>query len=137
MMIYTTTIVWEHSETVWTSSFDSEDKREEFKKKFIEEAEKYNLHVNWTFWFVDDRSELNSMEYIDYLREEYAEDEDEEEVDYERKAVQIKWDTGGVSVDDLPETEVIPPDVADENIADYLTDVYGWRVESFSVKSEI
>jgi len=43
----------------------------------------------------------------------------------------IKWDTDGISIDDLPEEVEIPYPIDPDDIADYLSDVYGWCVESF------
>ena len=43
----------------------------------------------------------------------------------------IKWDTDGVSVDDLPETAVLDAgDPEDCDIAGLLSDLFGWCVES-------
>ena len=61
-----------------------------------------------------------------------------------RKAVDIVWDVEvGEDVDDEEEqeevlnqlpTEIdIPDDVEDEEIADYISDEYGWLVEDFSI----
>lgn len=49
-------------------------------------------------------------------------------------ATNIKWDTDGVSIDDLPEEVEIPGDTCVEDIADYLSDSYGWCVESFNIE---
>lgn len=61
-----------------------------------------------------------------------------------RKAVDIVWDVEvGEDVDDEEEqeevlnqlpTEIdIPDDIEDEEIADYISDEYGWLVEDFSI----
>ena len=52
------------------------------------------------------------------------------------RAINIIWDTDGISVDDLPEEVNIPEDedtFNDEDISDYLSDVYGWCVKSFDI----
>ena len=43
----------------------------------------------------------------------------------------IVWDTDGISIDDLPEVVDIEENIDHEGIPDYLSDVYGWRVESY------
>lgn len=53
------------------------------------------------------------------------------------KATKIKWDTDGVSIDDLPKEVNIPGNILVDDIADYLSDAYGWCVESFSVESKV
>ncbi len=46
----------------------------------------------------------------------------------------IKWDTNGISIDDLPEEVYFEENLEPEEIEDYLSDVYGWCVESFCVE---
>ena len=52
-------------------------------------------------------------------------------------AVGIEWDTDGEEVD-LPSEVEIPKDVSEEDMADYLSDKYGWCVKSlgYITKSE-
>lgn len=58
------------------------------------------------------------------------------------KITNIMWDTDGISIDDLPEQLLIPDevfaeDIRDEDgIADWLSDCYGWCVESFVIERE-
>ena len=48
------------------------------------------------------------------------------------KVVNITWDTDGISIDDLPEEVIIEEELSDGEIADYLSDIYGWCVKNFS-----
>lgn len=47
----------------------------------------------------------------------------------------IKWDCDGEDPKDydLPEEVEVDDDLDDDEIADYLSDEYGWCVESFSL----
>lgn len=45
--------------------------------------------------------------------------------------VSVNWETDGEIVD-LPEVVEIPNYVIDEEIADYLSDKYGWLVNSYT-----
>lgn len=47
----------------------------------------------------------------------------------------IKWDCDGEDPKDynLPEEVEVDDDLDEEDIADYLSDEYGWCVESFSL----
>ena len=45
--------------------------------------------------------------------------------------VSVNWETDGEKVD-LPEVVKIPNYVVDDEIADYLSDKYGWLVNSYS-----
>lgn len=48
--------------------------------------------------------------------------------------VKVKWDTDGVSAKKLGlQTKVNIPTMNEENIADYLSDEYGYCVESFTI----
>ena len=48
--------------------------------------------------------------------------------------VQVKWDTDGYSVEELGlPTIVNMPTLNEEDIADYLSDEYGYCVESFTI----
>ena len=44
----------------------------------------------------------------------------------------IIWETDGFLVD-LPSEVVVPDDLDDDEVADYLSDTYGWLVESFAL----
>lgn len=44
----------------------------------------------------------------------------------------IKWETDGEVVD-LPTEVEVNDDLSDDEIADYLSDTYGWLVEGFSL----
>lgn len=44
----------------------------------------------------------------------------------------IKWETDGEVVD-LPKEVEVPDGMSDDAIADYLSDTYGWLVDSFSL----
>lgn len=49
--------------------------------------------------------------------------------------VRVNWDTDGVSVKELGLPEVVVmPTLSEENIADYLSDEYGYCVESFTIE---
>jgi hypothetical protein len=49
-----------------------------------------------------------------------------------KKVYDIIWETDGEPVE-LPTEVEIPESVDDDFIADYLSDTYGWLVESFSL----
>lgn len=48
------------------------------------------------------------------------------------KITDIKWDTDGEFVDGLPEEADIPDGIDESEVADFLSDEYGFCVESFS-----
>ena len=48
------------------------------------------------------------------------------------KVSDIKWETDGEVVN-LPTEVEVPNGLDDDRIADYLSDNYGWLVDSFSV----
>lgn len=49
--------------------------------------------------------------------------------------VRVNWDTDGQSVNELGLPEVVDmPTLSEENIADYLSDEYGYCVESFTIE---
>lgn len=50
------------------------------------------------------------------------------------KVTDIIWDTDGEDIDNLPEEVNIPDDIDEDDIADYLSDEYGWCVESFNIE---
>ena len=50
------------------------------------------------------------------------------------KVTGIIWDTDGEDIDGLPEEVNIPDGIEEDDIADYLSDEYGWCVESFSIE---
>lgn len=49
------------------------------------------------------------------------------------KATNIDWETDGETVD-LPENVKIPRTVERDDVADYLSDTYGWLVNSFDIE---
>ena len=48
------------------------------------------------------------------------------------KVSDIKWETDGEVVD-LPKEVEVDDDLDEDDIADYLSDEYGWLVESFAL----
>ena len=48
------------------------------------------------------------------------------------KVSDIKWETDGEVVD-LPTEVEVDDDLDEDDIADYLSDEYGWLVESFAL----
>jgi hypothetical protein len=50
--------------------------------------------------------------------------------------INIKWETDGYEVDNLPSEVEVDDDLSDGEIADYLSDEYGWLVESFALPME-
>lgn len=50
------------------------------------------------------------------------------------KATNIKWDTDGYVIEWLPTIVDIPQDIEEIYIADYLSDEYGFCVESFEIE---
>tara|TARA_Y100000996_G_C22504993_1_gene635992 strand:+ start:651 stop:1268 length:618 start_codon:yes stop_codon:yes gene_type:complete len=53
--------------------------------------------------------------------------------DFEAQATHIDWETDGEEVD-LPKTVEVPDDLDADEIADYLSDEYGFLVNSFQIK---
>lgn len=53
------------------------------------------------------------------------------------KATNIKWDTDGYVIEWLPTIVEIPQDIEEMDIADYLSDEYGFCVESFTIERTI
>jgi len=51
------------------------------------------------------------------------------------KVSNIKWETDGEVVD-LPTEVEVNDDLSDDEIADYLSDTYGWLVEGFSLPTD-
>ena len=49
------------------------------------------------------------------------------------KVTNIKWETDGQVVDLFSEM-IIPEDVDEDGIADYLSDETGWLVDSFDIE---
>lgn len=49
------------------------------------------------------------------------------------KVTNIIWATDGEECLELPSTVTINSEISEEDIADYLSDTYGWLVESFEV----
>lgn len=96
----------------------------------------------------------NFDEAFNYVLNDYYEG-DKEQMDYEQvdapqcfwehncKSIQIieidtsfclvlvDWDTDGEEVADLDTLIAIPKDLEEEEVADYLSDEYGWCVESW------
>lgn len=50
------------------------------------------------------------------------------------KARNIKWETDGYFIEWLSPNVVIPPHIEEDEIADYLSDEYGFLVESFEIE---
>ena len=50
-----------------------------------------------------------------------------------RRATNITYETDGLDVD-LPQTLTIPTSVDTKEIADYISDVTGWLVRSYSLE---
>lgn len=48
----------------------------------------------------------------------------------------IKWETDGYEVD-LPTEVEVEDEMSDDEIADFLSDTYGWLVISFSLPNEV
>lgn len=48
------------------------------------------------------------------------------------KVTDIKWETDSVDVE-LPKEVEVDDNMSDDEIADYLSDTYGWLVDSFAV----
>ena len=49
---------------------------------------------------------------------------------------EIDWETDGVEVE-LPTAVTVPSDLEEDEIADYLSDQYGWLVNGFVMEAEI
>lgn len=51
---------------------------------------------------------------------------------FKYRCYDIMWDTDGISIDDLPEEYTLETEEEyDEYLADALSDIFGWCVESF------
>jgi len=50
------------------------------------------------------------------------------------KVTNIKWDTDGEEVADLPERIIIDGYMSNKEIEDYLSEVFEWCVESFTIE---
>ncbi len=48
------------------------------------------------------------------------------------KVTDIKWETDGLDVE-LPKEVEVNDNMSDDEITDYLSDTYGWLVDSFAV----
>ena len=51
------------------------------------------------------------------------------------KVTDIKWETDGVDVE-LPSEVDVDDNMSDDEIADYLSDTYGWLVNGFSLPTD-
>ena len=51
------------------------------------------------------------------------------------KAINIKWATDGEDVQ-LPSEIVIPSNIDEDMVTDYLSDETGWLVESFNIRQD-
>jgi hypothetical protein len=52
------------------------------------------------------------------------------------RVTNIKWETDGYEVDNLPTEVEVDDDLSDYEIADYLSDEYGWLVDSFALPTD-
>ena len=48
----------------------------------------------------------------------------------------INWDTDGEKIDNLPNSIIIPHAVDDDDIADYLSDRFGFCIFDFKIRRE-
>lgn len=104
---------------------------EEIKK--LVETDPYNVQVynsleNFQFdWNADN---------LLYPSESYIRIIDEPEVGEAKTStfmVSVEWDTDGEDVKDLPTTIAVPNEIEDYDVADWLSDNYGWCVYSWRV----
>ena len=63
----------------------------------------------------------------------FTEDGRPESVEYQRLATDIDWDTDGEEIDWLPKQCFVPPDLDDDEVADWLSDRFGFCVNGFSI----
>ena len=63
----------------------------------------------------------------------FTEDGRPESVEIQRLATEIDWDTDGEEIDWLPKQCVVPPDLDDDEVADWLSDRFGFCVNGFSI----
>ena len=63
----------------------------------------------------------------------FTEDGRPESVEIQRLATDIDWDTDGEEIDWLPKQCVVPPDLDDDEVADWLSDRFGFCVNGFSI----
>lgn len=50
------------------------------------------------------------------------------------KASDIEWDTDNEVIDNLPDSVIIPSHIEKDDIADYLSDKYGFCVIGFNIE---
>lgn len=48
------------------------------------------------------------------------------------KAINIDWETDGFEVN-LPNEVEIPSDIDEDGVTDYLSDTYGWLINSYDL----
>jgi hypothetical protein len=48
----------------------------------------------------------------------------------------VKWEIDGEKVGDLPAEVFVPDDLEVDEVADFLSDEYGWLVDSLSLINE-
>ena len=52
------------------------------------------------------------------------------------KVTNIVWATDGEECLELPSAVTINSDISEEDVADYLSDAYGYLMESFAIEHE-
>ena len=105
---------------------------------FVSQANSWQAEfLDWVTDEVKDACWQVRDKMIDKICAEVSEDDLVENGWIERssRTVSVEWDTDGKDVDDLPEEVEVPSDIDEEDIADWLSDEYGYCVESFYVEN--
>lgn len=111
-------------------SFD--DLTNEEIKKLVETApydvQVYSSLENFQFDWNADNLSYPSSSYIRII------DEPEEgQAEISTFTVSVEWDTDGEDVEDLPKIIAVPNEIEDDDVADWLSDHYGWCVYGWRV----
>lgn len=111
-------------------SFD--DLTNEEIKKLVETApydvQVYSSLENFQFDWNADNLSYPSNSYIRII------DEPEEgQAEMSTFTVSVEWDTDGEDVEDLPTIIAVPNEIENDDVADWLSDHYGWCVYGWRV----
>lgn len=83
---------------------------------------------------VDEENALLMEEWLDEYTNRLEEEAEmaEEDISEDGSLVKVDWDTDDEPVEDLPEIVRVPSYVEEGEVADWLSDCYGYCVNSYS-----
>lgn len=83
---------------------------------------------------VDEENAPLMEEWLDEYTNRLVEEAEmaEEDISEDGSLVKVDWDTDDEPVEDLPEIVRVPSYVEEGNVADWLSDYYGYCVNSYS-----